>query len=104
MHKVACNVLVYNFEKPQMVVNAQLKRIYSFQLMKLSDVAALIKYAKIMLSCVNDLAQFNYVAHLTSEKVLDSAARKVKVDMKTQRLTYVNQMNLCQPGFPVSKA
>ena len=30
MYNVAWNVLVRNFEKPQMVVNAQLKRIYSF--------------------------------------------------------------------------
>ena len=34
MYNVAWNVLVRNFGKPQMVVNAQLKRIYSFPPMK----------------------------------------------------------------------
>ena len=37
MYNVAWNVLVRNFGKPQMVVNAQLKRIYSFPPMKPYD-------------------------------------------------------------------
>ena len=42
---LAWNVLVRNFGKLQMVVNAQLKRIYSFPPMKPHDGAALIKFA-----------------------------------------------------------
>ena len=59
MYNVAWNVLVRNFGKPQMVVNAQLKRIYSFPPMKPYDEAALIKFARIVSSCVNVLTQFN---------------------------------------------
>ena len=55
MYNVAWNVLVRNFGKPQMVVNAQLKRIYSFPPMKPYDGAALIKFARIVSSCVNVL-------------------------------------------------
>ena len=45
--------------------------------MKPYDGAALIKFARIMSSCVNVLTQFNYVGDLNSEGVLGSATRKV---------------------------
>ena len=101
MYNVAWNVLVRNFGKPQMVVNAQLKRIYSFPPMKPYDGAALIKFARIVSSCVNVLTQFNYVGDLNSEGVLGSATRKLTLDMKTKWLTHVRQMNLYQPGLAV---
>ena len=101
MYNVAWNVLVRNFGKPQMVVNAQLKRIYSFPPMKPYDGAALIKFARIVSSCVNVLTQFNYVGDLNSEGVLGSATRKLTLDMKTKWLTHVKQMNLYQPGLAV---
>ena len=101
MYNVAWNVLVRNFGKPQMVVNAQLKRIYSFPPMKPYDGAALIKFARIVSSCVNVLTQFNYVGDLNSEGVLGSATRKLTLDMKTKWLTHVKQMNLYQLGLAV---
>ena len=101
MYNVAWNVLARNFGKPQLVVNAQLKRIYSFPPMKPNDAAALIKFARIVSSCVNVLTQFNYVGDLNSEGVLGSATRKLTQDMKTKWLTYVKQMNLYQPGRAV---
>ena len=101
MYNVAWNILVRNFGKPQMVVTAQLKRIYYFPPMKPFDGAALIKYARIMSSCVNVLTQFNYMGDLNSERVLGSATRKLTLDIKTKWLTYVKQMNLYQPGLAV---
>ena len=101
MYNVEWNVLVRNFRKPQMVVNAQLKRIYSFPPMKPYDGTALIKFARIVSSCVNVLTQFNYVGDLNSDGVLGSATRKLTLDMKTKSLTYVKQMNLYQPGLAV---
>ena len=101
MYNVAWNILVRNFGKPQMVVNAKLKRIYSFPPMKPYDAAALIKFARIVSSCVNVLTQFNYVGDLNSEGFLGSATRKLTLDMKTKWLTHVKQMNLYQPGLAV---
>ena len=101
MYNVAWNVLVRNFGKPQMVVNAQLKRIYSFPPMKPYDGTALIKFARIVSNGVNVLTQFNYVGDLNSEGVLGSATRKLTLDLKTKWLTYVKQMNLYQPGLAV---
>ena len=100
MHNVAWNILVRNFGIPQMIVNAKL-RIYSFLLMEFYDGAALIKYARIVSSCVNVLAQFTYIGDLNSEGVLGSATRKLTLDMKTKWLTHVKQMNLYQRGLAV---
>ena len=97
MYNVAWNVLVRNFGKPQMVVNAQLKRIYSFPPMK--PWSRIDQVCEIVSSCVNVLTQFNYVGDLNSEGVLGSATRKVTLDMKTKWLTYVKQMNLYQQGL-----
>ena len=101
MYNVAWNVPVRNIGKPQMVVNAPPKRVYSFPPMKPYDGAALVKFARIVSRCVNVLTQFNYVGDLNSEGVLGSATRKLTLDMKTKWLTYVKQMNLYQPGLAV---
>ena len=98
MYNVAWNVLVRNFGKPQMVVNAQLKRIYSIPPMKPYDGTALIKFARIVSSCVNVLTHFNYVGDLNSEGVLGSATRKLTLDMKTNSLTYVKRKEPVSTG------
>ena len=92
MYNVAWHVRIRNFVKRQMVVHAQRERIYSFLSNKLYDGAALIKYAKILSSCVNVLTHFDYVSDLNSDGVLDT---------RTEWLTYVKQMTLHQPGFVV---
>ena len=94
MYIVAWNVRFRNFGKPQVAVNAQLKQIYSFPLMKPYDGAALNKFARVVSSCVNVLTQFNYVGDLNLEGVLGSATRKITPDMKTKWLTYNQQMIL----------
>ena len=101
MHIVAWNVQFRNFGKPQVAVNAQLKQIYSFPRMKPYDGAALIKFARVVSSCVNVLTQFNYVGDLNLEGVLGSATRKITPDMKTKWLTYVQQTILYYPGLSV---
>ena len=99
MYNEAWNVLVRNFGKPHMVVSAQLKTIYSFPPTKPYDGAALIKYARIVSSCVNGLTQFNDVGDLNSEGVLGSTTIKLTMDMKTKWFTYVKQVNLYQLGL-----
>ena len=76
MYNLARDVLVCDFWKPQMVLNAHLKRINSVSPMQLYHGAAWLNWAKILLSCLYHLTQFNYVGHLTSEKVLGNAAKK----------------------------
>ena len=52
-------------------------------------------------SCVNVLTQINYLGDLGSGAFLESATRKVTLDMKTKWLKYVKQGNMFQPGLAV---
>ena len=91
MYDVAWNILVAHFERPQVVVNAQLRRIFTFPLVEAYDSVALVKYSRIVSSCVQVLTQMNYVRDLQSEGVLSSATRKLPLNMKTKWLTYTRQ-------------
>ena len=93
MFNVAWNVLVQNFGKPQKVVNAQLKRNDSFPPMKPYDGAALIKFGRIVSSCVNVLTQFNYVGDRWSSGQC----------LKEVNTGHENEMaHLCQANEPLS--
>ena len=96
MYNVAWNVLVRNFGKPQMVVNAQLKRIYSFPAMKPYDGAVLIKFARIVSSCVSVLTQFNYVG----DPKLRRSSGQYHKEVNTGHENEV--AHLCQATEPVS--
>ena len=91
MYDVAWNTLVAYFGRPQVVVNAQLRRIYTFPPVKAYDPVALIKYSRIVSSSVQVLTQMKYVGALQSECVLSSATRKLPLNMKTKLLTYTRQ-------------
>ena len=91
MYDVAWNTLVAHFRRPQVVVNAQLRRIYTFPPVKAYDSAALVKYSRIVSCCVQVLTQMNYVGDLQLEGVLKSATRKRPLNMKTNWLTYTRQ-------------
>ena len=88
---IAWNTLVAQFGRPQVVVNAQLRRIYTFPPVKAYDSVALVKYSRIVPSCVQVLTQMNYVADLQSEGVLSSATRNLPLNTKTKWLTYTRQ-------------
>ena len=61
MYDIAWNTLVAHFGRTQVVVNAQLRRIYTFPPVKAYDYVALVKYSRIVSSCVQVLTQMNYV-------------------------------------------
>ena len=52
MYHVAWNILVTKFGNPQIVVNAQLKKVFSHPPVKMNDLPALIRYSTILDSCV----------------------------------------------------
>ena len=91
MYDIAWNTLVAHFGRPQVVVNAHLRRIYTFPPVKAYDSVALVKYSRIVSSCVQVLTQMNYVGDLQSEGVLNSATRKLPLNMKTKWLKYTRQ-------------
>ena len=91
MYDVAWNTLVTHFGRQQVVVNAQLRRFYTFPPVKACDYVALVKYSRIVSSYVQVLTQMNYVGDLQSEGVLSSATRNLPLNMKTKWLTYPRQ-------------
>ena len=70
MYDVAWNTLVAHFGRPQVVVNAQLRRVYTFPPIKPFDSVALVKFSRIVSSCVQVLLQMNYIADLQSPLAL----------------------------------
>ena len=91
MYDIAWNTLVAHFGRPQYVVNAQLRRIYTFPPVKAYHSLALVKYSRKVSSCVQVLTQMNYVGDLQSESVLSSSTRKLPLNMKTKWLTNARQ-------------
>ena len=91
MYDIAWNTLDAHFGRPQVVVNAQLRRNYTFPPVKAYDSVALVKYSRIVSSCVQVLTHMNYVGDLQSEGVLSSATRKLPTNMKTKWLTHARQ-------------
>ena len=91
MYDIAWNTLVAHFGRPQVVVNAQLRRIYTFPPVKAYDSVALDKYSRTVQSCVQVLTQMNYVGDLQSEGDLSSATRKLPVNMKTKWLAHARK-------------
>ena len=91
MYDIAWSTLVAHFGTPQVAVNAQLRRFYTFPPVKAYDSLALVKYSRIVSSCVQVLTQMNYDGDLQSEGVLGSATRKLPMNMKTKWLTHVRQ-------------
>ena len=91
MYDIALNTLVAHFGRPQVVVNAQLRRIYTFPPVKAYDSVALVKYSRIVSTCVQVLTQMNYVGDLQSEGFLSIATRKLPMNMKTKWLTHARQ-------------
>ena len=102
MYNVAWNIVVRNFAKPQMTVNAHLKRIYFSPPMQPYDRAALIKYARIVLICVNVLKQFIHAGELNSDlsvqTTFSSGQRHKKVNVGHEN----EVAHLCQTNEPVS--
>ena len=99
MYDVAWNTLVAHFGRPQVVINAQLRPIYTFPPVKAYDSVALVKYSRTVSSCVQVLTQMNYVGDLQSEGVLSSATRKLPLNMKTKWLTYTRQNAIYYMGL-----
>ncbi len=80
MYHVAWNILVNKFGNPRIVVNAQLKKVFSKPPVKMNDLPALIRYSTVLGSCVNVLISFQYDHDLHSESVVSRALRKLRLE------------------------
>ena len=83
MYDVAWNTLVDQFARMQVVFNARLRRIYTFPPIEPFDFTSLVRYSRIVSNCVQVMTQMNHVSVLQSEGVLNSATRKLPLNMMT---------------------
>ena len=91
MYQQAWANLELNFGRPAVIVNAQMKRIYSFPPIRHEDSAAIIKFSKVISNTVNVLTQFGYTNDLGAENVINVALRKFPQQLKERWLTYLHE-------------
>ena len=53
LYHTAWDTLVRNFGRPQTVINAQMKLIHAYPLIKFPDSAAIIKYSQLITTCAS---------------------------------------------------
>ena len=84
MYRLAWETLSRNFGQTQIIVNAQLKQIHVHQFIKQHDSQAIIKYSQTISNSVNVLTQYQRVGDLTSASVLNSAVRKLPLELRSK--------------------
>ena len=93
MYQVAWQTLEQDFGRPELVVNAQLKRIHSNGFIKSHDSVDIIKYSQVVSGCVNVLTQYGYESDIASESVLNSAVRKLPIELKNKWLSHLQRFD-----------
>ena len=83
MYQVAWQTLEQDFGRPGLVVNGQMKRMHSYGFIKPNDSVDNIKFSQVVSRCVNVLTQYGYESDIASESVINSAVRKLPVELKT---------------------
>ena len=88
-YQVAWQTLEHDFGRPELVVNAQLRKIHSYPFIKPHDSLEIVRYSQIVSGCVNVLSQFGYESDINSESVMSSAVRKLPRELQNKWMTYV---------------
>ena len=86
LYHTAWNTLVRNFGRPKTVVNAQIEMIHTYPFMKSHESVAIIRYAKLISTCVSVLHQYGLSEDLRLESVLNTALRKLPPELKSKWL------------------
>ena len=104
MYHVAWPTLEHDFGRPELVVNAQLRKIHAYSFIKPYDSLVIVKYFQLVSECVNVLTQFGYEMDIDSESVLNSAVRKLPNDLKNKWLTYLQRYGASHKNMRVFSA
>ena len=104
MYPVAWQTLEHNFGRPELVVNAQLRKIHAYSFIKLRDSFEIVKYSQLVSGCVNVLTQIEHEMDIGSESVLNSIVRKMPADLKNKWLTYLQRYDASHKKLRVFSA
>ena len=89
MCHVAWQTMEHDFGRPELVVNAQSRKIHAYSFIKPHNSLEIVKFSQVVSGCVNVLTQFGYEMAIGSESVMNSAVRKLPNDLKNKWLTYL---------------
>ena len=104
MKHVAWQTLEHDFSRPELVVNAQLRKIHANSFIKPHDALETVKYSQVVSGCVNVLTQFAYEMDIGSESMLNSVVRKLPKDLKNKCLTYLQRYDASHKSMRVFSA
>ena len=104
MYHVAWQTLAHDFGRPELFLNAQLRRIHAYPFIKPHDSLEIVKYSQVVSGCVNVLTQFGYESDIASESVLNSAVRKLPNELKNKWMTYLQRYDMSYKNMRVFSA
>ena len=104
MYQVAWQTLQQDFARPELVVNAQLKKIHCYVFIKPHDSVDIIKYSQVVYGWVNVLAQYGYENEMALESVLNSAVRKLPIKLNNKWPSYLQRLDPTYKSMRVFKA
>ena len=67
MYHVAWQTLEHDFGRPELVVNAQLRKTHAYSFINSHDSLEIVKYIQVVSGCVNVLTKFGYEMDIGSE-------------------------------------
>ena len=94
----AWDILCKKFGRPRVVVESQLKKIYTYD-----DSSSIVRFANVVTNTVNVLTRLGFQPDLKSEGVLSSSSGKCSVQLKEQRLRQLEDHILLAANLIVFK-
>ena len=89
MYQVAWQTLEHDFGRPELVVDAQPKKIHGYPFIKPHDPLEIVRYSQIVSGCVSVLNQYGSESDINSESVMSSAVKKLPRELQNKWMTYV---------------
>ena len=89
MYQVAWQILEHDFGRPELVENAQLRKIHAYPFIKPHDSLDVVRYSPIVYGCVNALHQYGCESDFICESIMSSAVRKLARELHNKWMTFV---------------
>ena len=99
----AWDVLCKRFGRPIVIVEAQLKKIYTHPPVRHDDSSSIVRFAIVVTNTVNVLTRLGFKPDLESEGVLRSATRKFSLQLMKQWLRHLQDHQLMPANLIVFK-
>ena len=103
-YHLAWQTLKHDYGRPELVVNAQLRKIFAYSFIKPHDSLEIVKFSQVVLGCVNVFTRFGYEIDIGSESVMNSAIKKLPNVLKNKCLTYLHRNHACHKNMRVFSA